>query len=99
MEISAMLMMPSVISKKLFTTTSCVCKLPKKWASDMDREVRIVVLALLMAIWVVLRIAKEIEDRHGEGFAHANLGATYRKLVDFKKALEYHQLHHETDCY
>ena len=40
-----------------------------------------------------IRIAKEVGDKSEEGSAHSNLGATYRKLSDFKKALECHQLH------
>ena len=37
-----------------------------------------------------LAIAKEEEDREGEGFAYGNLGNTHEQLGDFSKAIEYH---------
>ena len=40
-----------------------------------------------------LKIAKEVEDRAGEGRAYANLGNALRSLGDFKKAIEYHERH------
>ncbi|XP_066024753.1 tetratricopeptide repeat protein 28-like isoform X2 [Pocillopora verrucosa] len=41
----------------------------------------------------LLKIAKEVGDKHGEGGAYGNLGNTSRRLGDFKKAIEYHNLH------
>ncbi|XP_066016128.1 tetratricopeptide repeat protein 28-like [Pocillopora verrucosa] len=37
--------------------------------------------------------AKEVGDKRGEGNAYGNLGTAYDILGDFKKAIEYHNLH------
>ena len=39
----------------------------------------------------VLKIAKEVGDRSGEGKAYCNLGIAYDSLGDFKKAIDYHE--------
>ena len=39
-----------------------------------------------------LTIAKEVDDRAGEGRAYCNLGNAYKGLADFKQAIEYHML-------
>ena len=36
---------------------------------------------------------KKVGDKHGEGKAYGNLGNVYHSLGDFKKAIEYHNLH------
>ena len=41
----------------------------------------------------LLKIAKEVGDKHGEGNAYGNLGNAYFSLGDFKKAIEYNNLH------
>ena len=41
----------------------------------------------------LLKIAKEVGDKHGEGVAYNTLGKAYLLLGDFKKAIEYHNLH------
>ena len=41
----------------------------------------------------LLKIAKEVGDKHGEGVAYGNLGKADLHLGDFKKAIEYHNLH------
>ena len=40
-----------------------------------------------------LSIAKEVGDRAGEGMANGNLGNAYRRLGNFKRAIEYHEQH------
>ena len=40
-----------------------------------------------------LRIAKEINDRAGEGQAYGNLGNAYQSLDDYEKAIRYHKKH------
>ena len=39
-----------------------------------------------------LKIAKEVADRAGEGRAYGSLGNAYRRLGDFKQAIDYHML-------
>ena len=39
----------------------------------------------------VLKIAKEIGDRAGEGRAFGNLGIAYKSLGDYQKAIKYHE--------
>jgi len=39
-----------------------------------------------------LKLAKEVEDRAGEGNSNANLDNAYDSLGDFKKVIEYHEL-------
>ncbi|CAH3146033.1 unnamed protein product [Pocillopora meandrina] len=41
----------------------------------------------------LLKIAKEVGDKHGEGGTYGNLGKASLCLGDFKKAIEYHNLH------
>ena len=38
-----------------------------------------------------IKIAKEIDDRAGEGNAYGNLGNAYRSLGELEKAIEYHE--------
>ena len=40
-----------------------------------------------------LRIAKEINDRAGEGQAYGNLGNAYQSLGDYQKAIPYQKKH------
>ncbi|CAH3129319.1 unnamed protein product [Pocillopora meandrina] len=42
---------------------------------------------------LLLKIAKEEGDKHGEGTVYNNLGNAYFSLGDFKKVIEYHNLH------
>ena len=37
-----------------------------------------------------LSIAKEVDNRTGEGWTYANLGCTYQSQGDFSKAIKYH---------
>ena len=39
----------------------------------------------------LLKTAKEIGDRDGEGAAYGNLGNSYQSLGDYQKAIEYHE--------
>ena len=38
-----------------------------------------------------MKIAKEIGDRAGEGYAYGNLGYAYQSLDDYRKATEYQE--------
>ena len=40
-----------------------------------------------------LKIAKEVGDRSEEGIGYGNLGNSYHRLEDFKKAVDYHERH------
>ena len=41
----------------------------------------------------LLKLAKEIGDRAGEGAAYGNLGNAYDSLEDYQKSIEYHEKH------
>ena len=41
----------------------------------------------------LLKIAKELGDRAGQGSSYGNLGIAYDSLGDFKKAIEYYEYH------
>ena len=66
----------------------------------MQKEVLMVALVMLTKVWVILQdhkqrlsIAKELEQRDGEGKAYTNLGDAYQGLGDFRRAIEYHNRH------
>ncbi|CAH3152742.1 unnamed protein product, partial [Pocillopora meandrina] len=47
-------------------------------------------------LYLYLKKAKEVGDKHGEGNAYGSLGNAYHRLGDFKKAIEYHNLYLKT---
>ena len=42
---------------------------------------------------LALSIAKELEDKHGQGLAYSSLGSALHGLKDFKKAIDFYSLH------